>query len=138
MSITQLKVFASTIIAVSLLVTACSKNADSENVASQFVRLYFVEDNLAGAVKLTSGSARGRLEGLMGDMEAIGGKEPGAEKPSVKVKFVESQTDAGDQMLYIYQVTPAVEVEGMEPVTVRIWLNKEDNTWYVSKFIQEE
>lgn len=138
MFIRQLKSFAVTSIVTLLLATACSKNDDSQAVAHQFVRLYFVENNLAGAAELASGATRERIEELLREMEAMGGTESPAEKPPVKVTLMGSQTDAQDEKLYIYQVTPEVEVEGMEPVTVRLWLRKEGNTWFVSKFVQEE
>jgi hypothetical protein len=41
-------------------------------------------------------------------------------------------------MLYIYRVTADVEVEGMEPITAKLWLSKEGNAWRVSKFVQQE
>jgi hypothetical protein len=43
-----------------------------------------------------------------------------------------------DEMLYIYRVTSDVEVEGMQPITAKLWLSKEGNAWRVSKFVQEE
>jgi len=46
-----IKPFVSLLIVVLLLLTACSKNVDSETVAYEFVRLYFVEANLAEASK---------------------------------------------------------------------------------------
>jgi hypothetical protein len=123
---------------VSLLLTACSKNGDSKAVANQFVQSYFAEDNLAEAVKLASGSAREMLEGSLQEIEAMGAKEPASDKPLVKAVLLETQPASEDAILYIYQVSSDVEVEGMEPITAKLWLSKEGNAWRVSKFVQEE
>lgn len=138
MSMVQIKSFASAIIVVVLLLAACSKNADSKAVAEQFVRLYFVEDNLAAAVKLASGSAREKLEGLLREIEAAGAQEPPGDKPTVQVTLQETQPVSEDEMLYIYRVTSDVELQGMEPITARLWLSKDGNAWRVSRFVQKE
>jgi hypothetical protein len=133
-----IKPFASALIVALLLLTACSKNVDSETVAYEFVRLYFVEDNLAEAVKLASGSAKTKLEGSLRAIEEAGAKEPAADKPLVKAELLETQSTSKDTILYSYRVTSDEEVGGMEPITARLWLSKEGNVWRVSKFIQDE
>jgi len=138
MSFAQIKVFASALVVMSLLLTACSKNVDSETVAYDFVRLYFVEDNMAEAAKLTGGSARAKLEGFLREIEAVSAEEPARDKPLVKATMLEMQPVSQDEMLYIYRVTSDIEVEGMEPITAKLWLSKEGNVWRVSKFVQEE
>jgi len=138
MSFAQIKIFASALIVMSLLLTACSKNVDSETVAYDFVRLYFVEDNMAEAVKLASGSAKTKLEGSLREIEAMGAKEPAKDRPLVKATMLETQPVSQDEMLYTYRVTSDVEVEGMEPITAKLWLSKEGDAWRVSKFVQEE
>jgi len=99
------------------LLTACSKNIDSETVAYQFVRLYFVEDNIAETVKLASDSAKAKLEGVLREIEAVGAKEPPRDKPLVKAELLEAQPVSRDAFLYIYRVLSDIEVEGMEPIT---------------------
>jgi len=138
MSFAQTKIFAVALIVMSLLLTACSKNVDSETVAYDFVRLYFVEDNMAEAVKLASGSAKAELEGSLREIEAMGAKKPAKDRPLVKATMLETQPVSEDEMLYIYRVTSDVEVEGMEPISAKLWLSKEGNAWRVSKFVQEE
>ena len=133
-----IKPFASALIVALLLLTACSKNVDSETVAYEFVRLYFVEDNLAEAVKLASGSAKTKLEGSLRAIEEAGAKEPAADKPLVKAELLETQSTSKETILYSYRVTSDEEVGGMEPITARLWLSKEGNVWRVSKFIQDE
>lgn len=133
-----IKPFASALIVALLLLTACSKNVDSETVAYEFVRLYFVGDNLAEAVKLASGSAKTKLEGSLRAIEEAGAKEPAADKPLVKAELLETQSTSKDTILYSYRVTSDEEVGGMEPITARLWLSKEGNVWRVSKFIQDE
>ena len=120
------------------MLTACSKNVDSETVAYEFVRLYFVEDNLAEAIKLASGSAKTKLEGSLRAIEEAGAKEPAADKPLVKAELLETQSTSEETILYSYRVTSDEEVGGMEPITARLWLSKEGNVWRVSKFIQDE
>jgi hypothetical protein len=126
------------LIVIALLLTACSKDVDSETVAYDFVRLYFVEDNMAEAVKLASGSAKTKLEGFLREIEATGAKEPAKDRPLVKATMLETQPVSQDEMQYIYRVTADVEVEGMEPITAKLWLSKEGNAWRVSKFVQQE
>ena len=138
MSFAQTKIFAVALIVMSLLLTACSKNVDSETVAYDFVRLYFVEDNMAEAVKLASGSAKAKLEEFLREIEAVDAQQPAKDKPLVKATMLEMQPLSQDEILYIYRVTSDVEVEGMEPITAKLWLSKEGDAWRVSKFVQEE
>jgi len=138
MSFLKLKSLAAAIVAMSLVLMACSKDVDSETVAYQFVRLYFVEDNIAEAVKLTSDSARMKLEEVQQEIETMGAKEPAGDKPLVKAELLEAQPVSEDAFLYIYRVTTDIEDEGMEPVTAKIWISKDGNAWRVSKFVQDE
>jgi hypothetical protein len=145
MYLAQIKTFVSALIVMSLLLTACSKDVDSETVAYEFVRLYFVEDDMAGAVKLTSGSAKAKLDSLLRESVAVGAKEPPKDKPLVKATLQETQPAPDGTILYIYRVTSDsppvmgdVEVPVAEPITARLWLSKQGNAWYVSKFVQEE
>jgi hypothetical protein len=133
-----IKPFAAALIVVSLLLTACSKDVDSETVAYEFVRLYFVEDNLAEAVKLASGSAKAKLEGVLQESAVMDAKEQAADEPLVKVELLETQSNSSDKILYIYRVTSDVEVGGMEPITARLLLSQEGNVWRVSEFVQDE
>jgi hypothetical protein len=133
-----IKPFAAALIVVSLLLTACSKDVDSETVAYEFVRLYFVEDNLAEAVKLASGSAKAKLEGVLQESAVMDAKEQAADEPLVKVELLETQSNSIDKILYIYRVTSDVEVGGMEPITARLLLSQEGNVWRVSEFVQDE
>ena len=147
MSFGQIKIVASAVLVMSLLLTACSKNVDSETVAYEFVRLYFVEDNMAEAVKLASGSAKAKLAGFLRDIEAVGAKEPAKDKPLVKATLLEVQPTSQDATLYAYtyrvtsevfRATGDVEAPFIEPITAKLWLNKEGNTWYVSQFVQDQ
>lgn len=133
-----IKPFAAALIVVSLLLTACSKDVDSETVAYEFVRLYFVEDNLAEAVKLASGSAKAKLEGVLQETAVLDAKEQTADEPLVKAELLETQSNSSDKILYIYRVTSDVEVGGMEPITARLLLSQEGNVWRVSEFVQDE
>jgi hypothetical protein len=133
-----IKPFAAALIVVSLLLTACSKDVDSETVAYEFVRLYFVEDNLAEAVKLASGSAKAKLEGVLQESAVMDAKEQAADEPLVKAELLETQSNSSDKILYIYRVTSDVEVGGMEPITARLLLSQEGNVWRVSEFVQDE
>jgi hypothetical protein len=95
----QIKSFASAIIVMLLLLTACSKSTESKAVAEQFARLYFVENNLAAAVKLASDSAREKLEELLREIEAVGAQEPPGDKPTVQVRLLETQPVSQDERL---------------------------------------
>jgi len=137
MNHTQVKPFVSALM-IMLLLAACTRNVDSQTVANQFVQRYFMEDNLAAAAKLASGSARAQLEKRLQEIEAAGVKEPRMDKPIVKAVLLETQTVSQNEMQYVYRVASDVEVAGMKPVTARLWLSKEGNIWHVDKFIQEE
>lgn len=93
---------------------------------------------MAEAVKLTSGSAKTQLDGLLREIVAVGAKEPAKDKPLVKATMLEMQPAAEDAILYIYRITSDVEAEGMEPITAKLWLSKDGNVWRVSKFVHEE
>jgi len=54
---------------------------DPQLVAEQFVQAYFVEDDMAGAVKLACGGVKTQLEGQLRQIEAAGTKELVKDKP---------------------------------------------------------
>jgi hypothetical protein len=103
-------------------------------VADQFMRAYFVEDNMTGATRLASGSAKARLEGLLREIEAAGAKEPVKDKPRVKVTLVETQPASADAVTYLYRVDS--ETAGIQPITAKMQLSRQGNTWSVSEFAQ--
>ena len=138
MTCVHIRPFASIVLILTLLISACGRNVDPGTVAHQFVQRYFVEDNLAAAVKLATGEARVKLEKRLQQIEAMGVKEPVKNVPQVKVVLLETQAVSADEMLYVYRVTSGVEVEGMKPITARLRLIKEGNVWHVSNFLQEE
>ena len=92
------------LIGVVLLMPACTNvPPEATAVADQFVRAYFVEDNVAAAAKLTSGAAKSRLDGVLRQIEATGLKEPAKDKPRVKVTPVETQSVSADVIGYVYR-----------------------------------
>jgi hypothetical protein len=138
MSCVHIRPFVSTALILMLLLSGCARNVDSETVAHQFVQRYFVEDNLAAAVKLASGDARVTLENRLQQIEAMGVKEPVNNKPVVKAVLLETKPVSPDEIVYVYRVISGTDVEGMKPITARLRLSKEGNDWHVSNFLQEE
>jgi hypothetical protein len=138
MSLLKINTAAWVLIVLSLLLMACSKNGDADAVADAFVRLYFVEDNVAEAAGLATGDARTKLDDSLREIEAAGGSEPAADKPRVKATLLETEPASDDGILYVYRVTSESEVEGMEPITAKLWLSKEGRDWRVKRFVQEE
>ena len=123
------------LVAFACLLAACGKApVEATAVADQFIRAYFVEDSMAGAVKLASGSARTRLEGLLSQIQAAGANEPVKEKPRVKVTLVETQPVAAEAVGYVYRIDS--ETPGIAPITAKLRLSKEGNSWTVSEFDQ--
>ena len=95
---------AAVLIGVVLLMAACTNvPPEATAVADQFVRAYFVEDNVAAAAKHTSGAAKSRLDGVLRQIEATGLKEPAKDKPRVKVTPVETQSVSADVIGYVYR-----------------------------------
>ena len=103
-------------------------------MADQFVRAYFVEDSMAGAVKLASGNAKTQLEMLLRQIDAAGAREPVKDKPRVKVTLVETQSVSAEAIGYVYRIDS--EMPGIAPITARLKLNKEGNGWTVGEFVQ--
>ena len=124
------------LMAIALLITACAKTPPPEATAAaeQFIRAYFVEDNMAGAAKLASGAAKTRLDGLLQQIEAAGVKEPPKEKPRVKVTAVEPPSMSGDSIGYVFRIDS--ETAGIQPITAKLRLVKEGGAWAVSQFSQ--
>ena len=126
---------AAVLIGVVLLMAACTNvPPEATVVADQFVRAYFVEDNVAAAAKLTSGAAKSRLDGVLRQIEATGLKEPAKDKPRVKVTPVETQSVSADVIGYVYRIDS--ETPGIQPITAKLRLSKNGNTWSVSEFVQ--
>ena len=124
------------LMAIALLIAACAKTPPPEATAAaeQFIRAYFVEDNMAGAAKLASGAAKTRLDGLLQQIEAAGVKEPPKEKPRVKVTVVEPPSMSGDSIGYVFRIDS--ETAGIQPITAKLRLVKEGGAWAVSEFSQ--
>ena len=138
MTFTQIKAVALAAVVMLLPAVAWSGQSDSEAVAERFVRLYFVDDNLAEAAKLTSGSARAQIDSALREIDEAKAEESSADRPQVQVTLLETQQMPPDRVSYFYQVASAEQVHGMAPVLVRLWLSKEGGAWSVSKLAQEE
>jgi hypothetical protein len=83
-------------IGIALLMAACAnKRPEATAVADQFIREYFLEDNVAGAAKLASGMAKTTLEGVIQQIEAAGMKEPPKDQPRVKITLMEKRDVSG-------------------------------------------
>ena len=123
---------AAVLIGVVLLMPACTNvPPEATAVADQFIRAYFVEDNVAAAAKHTSGAAKSRLDGVLRQIEATGLKEPAKDKPRVKVTPVETQSVSADVIGYVYR---RFGTPGIQPITAKLRLSKNGNTWSVSEF----
>ena len=124
------------LVGIALLIAACAKSPPPEAtaVAEQFIRAYFVEDNMAGAAKLASGAAKATLDGLSQQIEAAGVKEPPKGKPHVKTSLVEASSISADAIGYVYRIDS--EMTGIQPITAKLRLTKEGSAWAVSEFSQ--
>lgn len=127
---------AAVLLGVALLAAACAKTppVEATAVAEQFVRAYFVEDNMAEAAKLASGAAKARLDGLLRQIESAGAKEPPKDKPRVKMTLVESQIVSAEAIGYVYRIDS--EAPAIQPIAAKLRLSKEGNAWSVSEFAQ--
>ncbi len=122
-------------IGIALLMAACSKAPpEASAAADQFIRAYFVEDNVAGAAKLASGAAKARLDGELQQIEAAGMKEPAKDKPRVNITLAETKPVSADVIGYVYRVDS--ETAGIQPITAKLRLSKDGNAWSVSEFVQ--
>ena len=118
-----------------LLLAACGQAPpEAQVVADQFMRAYFVEDNMSGATRLASGVARTGLEGLLREIEAAGAKEAAKSKPQVKVTLVKAQPVSADVVNYVYRVDSRRGASSRSPRNYR--LNRQGKTWSVSEFVQ--
>ena len=123
------------LIGIALLMAACTNaSPEATAVADQFIRAYFVEDNVAGATKLASGAAKTSLDGALQQIEAAGLKEPTRGKPRVKVTLVKTQSVSADAIGYVFRIDS--ETPGIQPITAKLRLSKDGNAWSVSEFVQ--
>ena len=124
------------LVGIALLIAACTRTPPPEatGAAEQFIRAYFVEDNMAAAAKLASGAAKAKLDGLVQQIEAAGVKESPKEKPHVKTMLVEPPSMSGDAIGYVYRIDS--EMPGIQPITAKLRLTKEGSAWAVSEFSQ--
>ncbi len=118
-----------------MLSVACSNApTDRRSVAEKFMQTYFAQDNVAGAAELASGKTKVRLDEVWRQIEASGLKEPAKDKPSVDITLVEANPINADAVGYIYRVVSSVP--GVQPITVKLHLTKEGESWKVSEFEQ--
>ena len=128
---------AAVLMGIVLLMAACAKtSSDAGAVADQFIRAYFVEDNVAGAAKLASGAAKARLDEVLQQIEAARMKEPAKDKPRVNITLVETQPVSVNAIGYIYRVDS--ETPDIQPITAKLRLSKDGNAWSVSEFVQNQ
>ena len=126
---------AGVIIGIALLIAACTNTPPEANsTADQFIRAYFAEDDVAGAAKLASGAAKTSLDAALQRIEATGLKEPSEDKPRVKVTLVEKKSVSTDAIGYVYRINS--EAPGIQPITAKLRVSKDGNTWSVSEFAQ--
>ena len=126
---------AGVIIGIALLIAACTNTPPEANsTADQFIRAYFAEDDVAGAAKLASGAAKTSLDAALQRIEATGLKEPTEDKPRVKVTLVEKKSVSTDAIGYVYRIDS--ESPGIQPITAKLRVSKDGNTWSVSEFAQ--
>jgi len=126
---------AGAIIGIALLTAACTDTPPEANsTADQFIRAYFADDDVARAAKLASGAAKTSLDAALQRIEATGLKEPSEDKPRVKVTLVEKKPVSKDVIGYVYRIDS--EVSGIQPITAKLRLSKDGNTWSVSEFAQ--
>lgn len=126
---------AGAIIGIALLAAACTNTPPQDNsTADQFIRAYFTDDDVAGAAKLASGAAKTSLDAALQRIEATGLKEPAKDKPRVTVTLLEKKSVSTDVIGYVYRIDS--EAPGIQPITAKLRVSKEGNTWSVSEFAQ--
>ena len=86
------------------------------------------------SVAETSGKTKARLDEVLRQIEASGLKEPAKDKPSVDITLAEVNPINADAVGYIYRVVSSVP--GVQPITVKLRLTKEGESWKVSEFEQ--
>lgn len=118
-----------------MLTVACSNApTDSGSVAEKFMQAYFAQDNVAAAAELASGKTKSRLDDVSRQIEASGLKEPAKDKPSVDITLVEANQINAGAVGYIYRVVSSAPA--VQPITVKMRLTKEGESWKVSEFEQ--
>jgi hypothetical protein len=126
---------AGVIIGIALLIAACTNTPTAaSSTADQFIRAYFAEDDVAGAAKLASGTAKTSLDTALQRIEATGLKEPAKDKPRVKAALVEKKSVSTDAIEYVYRIDS--EAPGIQPITAKLRVSKDGSTWSVSEFAQ--
>jgi hypothetical protein len=125
-----------TILVCVLLMAACAKTTpESDAVADQFMRAYFVNDSVADAAKLASGAAKTALDGVLQQIQAAGVKEPGQDKPKVTITL-ETRFESASEIAYVYRVDS--QMAGIQPITASLRLRKVGETWSVMEFSQSQ
>lgn len=117
-----------------LLAAACRPDpASPRGAAERFLDAHYVAIDLAGALPLTTGLARAKVErerALVGDV-AI---DEATRKPQVWYRLLEERPLGGDATQFLYLGT--LRAEGVEPFDRR-WLvtvRREDAGWIVSNY----
>ena len=128
-----------TIFTLPILLTACNQagtDDGSATVADQFMRAYYIADDMAAAVQFTSGSAQEKLSPEAQQIESEGITEPVQDKPIVQITHPETKKISPTETHYVYQVTS--EVAQIAPITAELSLTKDGNNWTVSKFVEAQ
>jgi hypothetical protein len=129
--------FRTTALVLLLLITACAKTQpEPAGTADQFMRAYFVDDDVAAAAKLASGAAKSTLEAALLQVRAAGDTELAQDRPKVKITLMETRVVSASDTGYPYRVEP--ETSGIQPITVKLNIHKDGNVWTVDDFVQTQ
>ncbi|MBI1813497.1 MAG: hypothetical protein HYR72_00820 [Deltaproteobacteria bacterium] len=121
--------------ALALMVPGCSKPDESRQVADRFMTIYYVQMNVADAVKLCGGAAKTKLEG---ELQALQGVAPDAAsgKPSVGFSLASEAQTSPTQATYAYNVNARTSDVGK--IVASLTLANDGGHWLVTTFDEKE
>lgn len=124
---------------VPLTLSACAKQAPSEQTAKKFMDAYYVQIDLKQAEQLSDGLAKEKLAKQVSLLDGTStGNSPGAgaNAPSVTYGLVSQQSESPDEATYIFEVNPHVQDIGKRKVFVKV--RQTGGKWSVTQFTEED
>lgn len=124
--------YAFLVMLISGVLAACSglTSGSAKDISKQFVTAYYVQDDVETAVKVTTGSAKKRLDTELKMIEQLKSSESTSQKPSVNISLIDTNDGNKLNKSFIWKV----DVASYRTIFVNIELIKIDGIWHVDNF----
>jgi hypothetical protein len=127
----------SLIVPLTLAPTACSPSSPSQQAAEKFMEAYYVQLNVPGALPLTEGLAKEKLQGQIQLLQGAGGPDPAQDKPQISYKLINHNAEDPHTATFVYEVRTNQKEVGKRMVFVKV-RHEAGDRWVITQFTEND